>query len=702
MTLPIRLLLLVVLAILPALLIEAYNEYSLRQSREAEVQAEAVRLGEQTAVELRQIIEGIQRVAVTLAQVPVVKGAAAETAAPAACASLLAQLRRDYPGHLATGVATTSGQLVCTSRGITTAQIRGTHVQRAIETGGFVVGGYGESGDGNRYLTFAYPLKFERGPAVGALVFGLDLGWLAEHMRSRFAGVDAVIGLVDRDLTYLLRLPDDDTHLVGKPAPPKQRALAALAGKGAIDAEGPDGITRVATIVPLSISPDSGDKPDLLVAFGLSKDAALKPVRAATARGVALLFVGLLLALLAAVIGGHYFVRRPVERLLAAAARWREGEYSARIAGTSGKNEFAQLGAAFDAMAQGIEERTQDLKESEARFRSLASLVPAFVWFADPDGNLRYLNDRWYKYTGQSHEEALRTGWVNVVHPNDAERTLAAWNAALTRGDLYEVEIRYRRHDEVYRWFLARAEPLRDETGQITGWFGSSTDIDDIKRGEEHRTLLIHELNHRVKNTLATVQSIASQSLRGTDLERGRESFEARLLALSRTHDVLTRENWNSAPLWEIVNEAIRPYQQEGSDRFKIGGPSVRVSPSMALPISMCLHELLTNATKYGALSSDAGQVMITWRIDGIGQNEHLRLCWQESGGPEVVEPTRKGFGSRLIERGLARELGGEVHIKYEPIGVVCTIDVPLALLEAGTITVHQEVVPRSESGFLP
>jgi PAS domain S-box-containing protein len=693
MILTVRLLLLVALAILPALVIEAFNEYSLRQSREAEVRVQAVRLAEQTAVEIRQIIEGIQRVAVTLAQVPLVRGAASGVIAPKACVSLLADLRRDYPGHLAAGVANANNQLVCTSRGITTAQLRSTYVQRAIETGSFVVGGYQEGTEGARYLTFAYPLQNETGPVLGALVFGLDLGWLAEHMRKRFAGVEAVVGLSDRDLTYLMRLPDDTTQLVGKPAPPELRSLAAIAGKGAIEAKGPDGVTRVAAVVPLSISPDSPDKPDLLVAFGLSKDAALEPIRAATTRGIALLIVGLLLALLAAVVGGHYFVRRPVERLLAAAGRWREGDYSARISEADGKNEFSHLGAVFNTVAERIEERTQELEKSEERFRSLASLVPAFVWFADAEGNIRYLNDRWCRYTGQSPEEAMLTGWIDAVHADDAERTLAAWESAVPSGGLYEIEVRYRRQDGVYRWFLARAEPLRNEAGQVTGWFGSSTDIDAIKRGEEHRTLLINELNHRVKNTLATVQSIASQSLRGSDLEQGREAFEARLLALSRTHDVLTRENWESAPLWEIVQEAIRPYQAEGSDRFRIGGPSVRVLPSMALPISMCLHELLTNATKYGAFSSDAGQVTITWRTEGVGQSLRLKLQWQESGGPEVVEPTRKGFGSRLIERSLARELGGEVTILYEPAGLMCSFDVPLAFPGERMAKTPQEAV---------
>ena len=678
MNLTVRLLLLVAVAILPALLIEAYNEYALRRTREAEVQSQAVRLGEQAAAELRQVIEGVQRVAVILAQVPLIGEAALGATPPEACSALLVRLRQEYPGQLSLGIANREGQLVCTTRGTpTVARIRGAHFQRAIQTGQFVIGGYGESGTGERFLSFAYPLRNGTGERLGAIVLGLDLTWLAAHMRQRFGDVDAVVGLSDRDLTYLMRLPDDDTQLVGKPPPAPQRALAGLVGKGAIEAKGPDGVTRVATFVPISMSPDAGEKPDLIVAFGLSKDAAFRSINAATRQGVMLLVTSLALALLAAWIGGRYFVQRPVQRLLGAAVRWREGDYAARIGGASG-SEFSKLGAAFDAMAERIAERTRALKASEDRFRSLANLVPAFVWFGDADGNIRFLNNRWYGYTGQTSEEALASGWADAVHPDDVQRTLSAWTAAHTRGDLYEVEVRYRRYDGTYHWFLARAEPLRDEAGRITGWFGSSTDIDALKQAEEHRTLLINELNHRVKNTLTTVQSIALQSLRAPDPEQGRQAFEARLFALARTHDVLTRENWESASLRDIVLEAIRPYQQDGGERFNIEVSSLRIPPGMALPISMCLHELLTNAVKYGSLSVDAGRVAITWSVHETGLRCRLLLRWEETGGPLVTEPTRTGFGTRLIQRSLAQELGGEVEVRYAPMGVACLIDVPL------------------------
>jgi two-component sensor histidine kinase len=212
-------------------------------------------------------------------------------------------------------------------------------------------------------------------------------------------------------------------------------------------------------------------------------------------------------------------------------------------------------------------------------------------------------------------------------------------------------------------------------------------DITDHKRAEEHLRLLINELNHRVKNTLATVQSLAAQSFHriGTggneNIVGAYSAFEARLFALARGHDVLTRENWESACLTEVVTQTFAPYRDHPGDckRIKIDGPNLRVPPPMALSLSMALHELSTNALKYGALGASGGQVRISWSTVTASTGMRLVMRWEENGGPAVIPPTRKGFGSRLIQDGLARELNGVVQLSYEPHGVVCTIDVPLS-----------------------
>jgi signal transduction histidine kinase/FixJ family two-component response regulator len=220
---------------------------------------------------------------------------------------------------------------------------------------------------------------------------------------------------------------------------------------------------------------------------------------------------------------------------------------------------------------------------------------------------------------------------------------------------------------------LVHAAPLRDSSGTVIGAVSAGLDITDRKRNEEHRLLLLNELNHRVKNTLATVQSIAVQSFRwARDDTSGRELFEARLLALSRAHDVLTNESWEGANLDEIVAKAVAPYRSAHHNRFQLRGPHVRLSAKMALSLSMALHELATNAAKYGALSNDKGRVSIVWQTRS--NDQELRLEWLEANGPAVSPPTRKGFGSRLIERGLAQELGGSARIEYRATGVWCKI----------------------------
>ncbi len=200
------------------------------------------------------------------------------------------------------------------------------------------------------------------------------------------------------------------------------------------------------------------------------------------------------------------------------------------------------------------------------------------------------------------------------------------------------------------------------------------------KVATDHQRLLIDELNHRVKNTLATVQSIAMQTLRNTEtMDAAYTAMETRLLALSRAHDVLTRENWDGANISEVVAHAIAPYRDHDNRRFRLSGPEIRLNPRMSLAIAMAMQELATNAVKYGALSNETGIVAIEWTRSTYPKDGRLDFSWRESGGPPVVAPTRRGFGSRLIERSLARDLDGSVSIAFETSGIVCTIAAPLS-----------------------
>jgi two-component sensor histidine kinase len=220
---------------------------------------------------------------------------------------------------------------------------------------------------------------------------------------------------------------------------------------------------------------------------------------------------------------------------------------------------------------------------------------------------------------------------------------------------------------------------MADAAGRVLGVSVIFRDITERKRWEEHQQLLINELNHRVKNTLATVQSIASQTLRNTGTAaEAKEAIEGRLIALSRAHDVLTREHWEGADLYEIVEQAVAPYSNRSEDRLHLSGPRARVSPRMALALAMALQELATNAVKYGALSTATGAIRITWEVDGTAPAAGLHLRWEETGGPPVQTPVRRGFGTRLIERSLAQDLNGDVRIEFAPTGVICTVHAPI------------------------
>jgi len=211
---------------------------------------------------------------------------------------------------------------------------------------------------------------------------------------------------------------------------------------------------------------------------------------------------------------------------------------------------------------------------------------------------------------------------------------------------------------------------------------------------ESLQRLLLEELHHRIKNVLATVTAITSQTLRNTDnVKDGRVAIEHRLLALGRVHDLLLRTQWTSATLASIVQTAIEPFDKGA--RFSIESPDIEVSPAAVLPLAMILNELCTNAVKYGALSNNDGTVAISAVIDASKQR--FGLTWTETGGPAVQVPTRQSFGTRLIEQGFVGELRGQAHLAYEPSGVVCKLDIPLAALAPAKSTgtaVQQQTQP--------
>jgi PAS domain S-box-containing protein len=339
--------------------------------------------------------------------------------------------------------------------------------------------------------------------------------------------------------------------------------------------------------------------------------------------------------------------------------------------------------AGFYVLAADLTETKQSqaaLAESEARLRLAIDAGHMAVWEVEMATDTLTVSPELKRLLGLSPDANLSTEDIRARYvPGDRERLRSTLAEALARGDRHvETELRVVWPDGSIHWLLLRAEMQDVKDGIPARTLGVALDITEMKKAEEHQQLLINELNHRVKNTLATVQSIASQSLRNAETAgEAREAVEGRLFALSRAHDVLTRENWDGAYLREVVQEAIAPFQGHGHSRFDCRGQDLRLPPRIALAIAMALQELGTNAVKYGALFNSTGRIAIGWSIMEQGGGTRLELIWKETGGPPVVEPSRRGFGTRLIERSLAQELHGDVAITFAPAGVVCTIRAP-------------------------
>ncbi|MDB5715418.1 MAG: hypothetical protein JWO15_2815 [Sphingomonadales bacterium] len=324
-------------------------------------------------------------------------------------------------------------------------------------------------------------------------------------------------------------------------------------------------------------------------------------------------------------------------------------------------------------------------RRGEAAERRLASIVASSddaIISKDLDGTVTSWNKAAERLFGYTADEIIGKTILLIV-PEDRQKEETDIIGRIRRGehiDHYDT-IRQAKDGRAI-WTSLTVSPLRDAQGTIVGASTIARDMTERRHADEHRKTLIDELNHRVKNTLAVVQAIAAQTLGdGSTMQEARAAFGSRLINLGNAHDVLTRENWAGANLIDIVTDTVRPHAG-GENRFTIEGEHVRLGPGAALSIAMAVHELCTNAAKYGALSTKEGRIQIIWALEG----DRLKLTWTESGGPPVTTPKSKGFGSRLIEQALARELRGQVSMSYEPSVVVCTIDAPMPAIQNPSI----------------
>ena len=332
------------------------------------------------------------------------------------------------------------------------------------------------------------------------------------------------------------------------------------------------------------------------------------------------------------------------------------------------------------------EAEVEEFKEDLGPFVVAAESTRMPMVFTDAreaDNPIIFANDSFLKLTGYQRDEVLAQSFNFLLASGCDQESLQQVKEAFEDSTRDSPEIHYRHKDGSDFWASLFINPVEDEHGKVVQHFISLVETTRFKHAQQNAAMLIDELNHRVKNTLATVQSIVTQAVRNSsDPAVIRESIETRIAALSRSHDLLGREKWDGAGLRDLIGEAMAPFSvTEGrAERFTIEGENIRLSPKATLALGIAFNELATNAVKYGALSNDAGTISIRWTLEQRANGRWLCLLWREKDGPRVAPPTERGFGSRVIERGLAHELDGKVTVEYAPTGVVCTIDVPAPL----------------------
>jgi PAS domain S-box-containing protein len=332
-------------------------------------------------------------------------------------------------------------------------------------------------------------------------------------------------------------------------------------------------------------------------------------------------------------------------------------------------------------MLDALSRSQHELREQQERWASTYEHAAIGIVEIDAEGRFLRVNEAICSIVGGTREELLGWKLFGRTHPDDRDVDGELYRKQVA-GEIgfYSIEKRFIRKDGRTIWMGVRSSTVRDDDGKFLYGVRVVQDITERKEAEERQKLLVDELNHRVKNTLATVQSLATQTARGTDSpEAFRQAFEGRLIALSQAHDQLTLRHWRNADLRDIVKGSTAPYLSRPEEQIRVEGEAITLRPRVALTLALVLHELTTNASKYGALSVHDGRIEIGWRVEPQPDKPaRLKLEWRECDGPLVQAPERSGFGSRFIQGSIATELLGVARMEFEPEALRCTVDIPL------------------------
>ena len=524
--------------------------------------------------------------------------------------------------------------------------------------------------------------------AVGLLLAGFSMAIYNEHLAAeqRLREVTVQAGILSGSVTAAL---DFDDRAAAREYVDALHANADIEAVGVYDAAGRlvAGFSKPGAELPRTSLGKALTKagPDLVVTTPVVQRSErlgtvyLRAIREPFARR-ALRFGGIaLLIVMASLVVGVFGASNAS---LAEAHRKLEQEMGEREKAEEALRE-SQKKEAEARLAVATERGRAALRQSEQQLEFALRAGRLGSWELNLKNGRLIASDEFRAAFGLGPNERLDryTQLLARIHPDDRAQLEQAMDQAIDQGGNLDIEYRITKPNGEIGWTLVRGRAVNDEHGTPVRMAGVALDITARKTGEERLRLLLDELNHRVKNTLATVQSVALQTLRNAaDPTQFAATFIARIGALARAHELLSAASWDGASLEEVISRTLAPLVTGGDQgRISFSGPPINLGPNAAVTLNMVFHELTTNAGKYGALSVPTGRVEVLWSIVEDQGVRYVQIDWRESGGPPVVAPTRRGFGSRLIEQGLVREFEGQAELSFNPDGLSCHIRLPFS-----------------------
>jgi PAS domain S-box-containing protein len=669
MKLSLRLLILVLLAAVPVLAIQVHDLLRGREQRKAAIAEQALDLARLAAAQQDQFIESARYLLAAAAQFPEVQNLDQD-----GCSGRMRELLDQFPTVTGISAAGLDGIQFCSGFGspAPASLADRPYFQRAVRDQALAISGYiiGRR-NGRPHVNFAYPAMDGAGEVRAVVVLGFSLDRLSESLSATPLPSGATISLIDGDGVLLARAPPEPEWIGRRVREAPVTDAMLVRREGVMESAGIDGIERMHGFAPLLASAD------LFAVVGLPWQEAYRQADRLFWRETLFTLLAFALAALAALLSADLWIRRPLSALQEAVGRMKQGDLSVRArTGRGSSPELRELAGNFNDMASALERRQAALEASEARFRAVVETAADGIITINARGIIESVNPEAERLFGYAREELIGHNIKMLMTTPDAERHDEYLARYLRTGEAKIIgigrEVTGRRKDgSTFAMFLSIGEFRLEGERYFTGIV---RDITERKRAEDRQRLLSAEVDHRAKNLLAMIQAmILLTKGDARSVDDFTKTIIGRLHALGRAHDLLARDRWTGASLRDIIANEAHAFGADGV-RLGVVGEDVYLPPRAAQTLSLALHELTTNAAKHGALSVPQGRVEIRSTVDG----PELQLIWTETGGPEVKSPCSRGFGTVIVERSIAHELGGKVEVQYAPSGLRCEIRIPL------------------------